>query len=164
LAADAARKHAINADFLFWQPQVHGRQVLQQFLRLRMASELSRGGGKGSTARLQEALDTGTTVEVAGYQLSPRIAGPLSRSELLGAPLMEIRRRLVWLEVTAREAGPLLPVSTSVVEAWRTAGFAVDSRTVPGPSFWQTVDIEEAPELTATTVDLLSTANAEMLA
>ena len=140
-------------NFLFWQPQASGKQVLQQFLRLKMASQMQQGAAKGLTEGLQEDLAAGRPVEVAGYRLGAGLAQGLAASALLPVPG---GARLCWLEVTTREPAQLLPAAKPVRDAWRAAGFEVDSEAVSGPPFWQTLEIEDAPELVTATVSILN--------
>jgi hypothetical protein len=61
----------------------------------------------------------------------------------------------VWLEATSRDTLDLLPASAGTIEKWRTAGVSVSADVVHGPSFWQSLDIEVAPELISATVRAL---------
>lgn len=149
LAADAARQMGGDFDFLFWQPQTSGRQVLQQFLRLKMASQMQQGSTKGLTEAMQRDLTEGRVVEVAGYRLGPAIAQGLARASLAPPPAVGC---LHWFEVTTREPAQLLPAAAGTLAAWRAAGFDVQAQAVNGPPFWQTLEIEDAPALIEPTV------------
>ncbi len=155
VAADAARRRGADANLLLWQPQSSGRQVLQQFLRLKMASQMQDGAFRGLTESLQKDLAAGRSVEVAGYCLGPRLAQGLATATLAPA---DGRRRVLWLEVTTREPAQLLPGSEPVLRAWREAGHDVHARVVGGPPFWQTLDIEDAPQLVVATAEAMSAA------
>lgn len=144
--------HALHC--LFWQPQSNGKLVLQQFLRLKMASQLHKGANKGVTEQLLAELAQGQVVEVAGYRLGPAVAQGLSQATLQQAPPAQ-GSRLVWLEVSSREPTGLLPASAPVLAQWQAEGHAVTSEAVAGPPFWQTLEIEDAPELVRATVQHL---------
>jgi len=152
VAAAAARRSGKAINFLFWQPQANGKQVLQQFLRLKMASQMQQGAAKGLTDGLQKDLAAGRAVEVAGYRLGAGLAQGLAGSTLLPAPG---GARVCWFEVTTRLPAQLLPGASPVIEAWRAAGFDVSSQAVSGPPFWQTLEIEDAPELVTATLRAL---------
>lgn len=152
VAADAARRTGKAINFLFWQPQASGKQVLQQFLRLKMASQLQQGATKGLTEALQRELAAGRAVEVAGYRLGAGLARGLAASTLLPAPG---GARLCWLEVTTRQPAQLLPGAGAATDAWRAAGFEVGAEPVTGPPFWQTLEIEDAPALVTATLRAL---------
>ena len=129
--------------------------MLQQFLRLKMASQMQQGASKGVTESLLADLNQGRSVEVAGYRLSPALALGMAASSLQRPPAVGALGRLVWLEVTSRVPPTLLPASSLLLAQWREAGYAVDSEAVAGPPFWQTVEIEESPALVEATVEYL---------
>lgn len=149
-------------NLLLWQPTGQGKTALQQFLRLKAAAELLDGGGKGATEALKRELAEGRTVEVAGYRIHPELARGLEAATLTPPPARGAR--LVWLEVaTAPAAGTeptLLPASRMAIEQWRSAGWQVDAAAVPGPAFWQTTEIEDAPALLARSTQALASATA----
>ncbi|UXH80155.1 hydrolase 2, exosortase A system-associated [Roseateles amylovorans] len=131
-------------DLLLWQPVTVGKLQLQQFLRLKVAADLIGGQAKGALQALRDELDRGAPVEVAGYRLAPALATGLELAQL--KPMAGIRR-VVWLEVSSREAATLTPAANTAVQAWRTQGAAVQADVVHGPSFWAASEIEEAPQL-----------------
>lgn len=153
LMAARAASHIVGPKrLLFWQPQASGKLVLQQFLRLKMASQLQQGASKGVTDALRGDLDAGQAVEVAGYRLGPVMARDLEGITLLPPPCTGLGDRVVWLETTSREPASLLPSAASPLSQWRAAGYAVQAAAVAGPPFWQTLEIEEAPALVEATV------------
>ncbi len=149
LAAQAAAEIDERANFLFWQPVASGKQFLQQFLRLKVANELMAGDNKGVMDALKRQLAGGQPVEIAGYSLAPALSDGLEHAELLAPPKPG---RLIWLELSTRPDATLMPVSAKRLEQWRGAGYATSSQVVPGPAFWQTTEIEDAPALLAATV------------
>ena len=153
LATDTANRLDEPVNFLFWQPVVSGKTFLQQFLRLKVAGEMLSGDSKGVMAGLKTSLASGQSVEIAGYTLSPALAQGLEAAELLPPARAG---RLVWLEVSSRENATLAPVSLKRIETWQAAGFDVDSAVLPGLTFWQTTEIEEAPDLLAATTRALA--------
>jgi exosortase A-associated hydrolase 2 len=152
LAAQAATRLDVPANFLFWQPVISGRQFLQQFLRLKVAGAMMSGEGKGAMASLKADLDAGRPVEIAGYTLSPDLARGLEGAELKPP---DRSGRLVWLELSSRQDAALSPAASTCIERWQAAGFATESAVVPGPTFWQTAEIEEAPALLEATLAAL---------
>lgn len=155
LAAEAAAACDEPVDLLLWQPVVSGRQHLQQFLRLKVAGEMMSGDSKGVMAGLKQTLADGTAVEIAGYMLAPDLAHGLDAAELAPPPRPG---RVIWLELSSRPEPALAPASVKCLERWQTAGWQVDSAVLPGPTFWQTVEIEEAPALLDATLDMLERA------
>ncbi len=154
LAADAAVDLPEAADFVFWQPVVSGKLHWQQFMRLKMVGELASGQAKAVGEQLRQQLAAGRPVEIAGYGVSPGLAAGLERTEL--RPPFGRSGRVVWLETSLREEATLAPVSVKCIDQWQEAGFAVNASVVRGPAFWQTTEIEEAPELIAATLAALA--------
>jgi exosortase A-associated hydrolase 2 len=152
LATDAAARLDEPPSFIFWQPVLSGKQYLQQFLRLKVAGDLLAGESKGVMESLKQALASGQTVEIAGYSLSSALAGGLESAELLPPSR---QRRLIWLELSTRADATLAPASVKRLEKWRDAGSSMISKVVAGPAFWQTTEIETAPDLLAATIAAL---------
>ena len=145
LACDAAG--AMGAEqFLFWQPQPTGAQALQQFLRLRVAGELigRAGTDRTGTAELRAKLESGATLDIAGYALVPGVAMGLDAADLAPLPA---RVRVAWLEVSSAEPPELSPAARMRVSAWQAAGSDVRPVAVAGLPFWQTQEIAECPAL-----------------
>lgn len=153
LAAGAAVDLPEAADFVFWQPVVSGKQHWQQFMRLKMAGELASGQAKGVTEQLRQQLAAGQAVEIAGYSVAPGLAAGLEMADL--QPPAQQSGRVAWFELSTREDATLAPVSQKRIEQWQAAGFTVEAKVVNGPGFWQTAEIEEAPELIAATLAAL---------
>lgn len=153
LAANAAAKLPELPNFVFWQPVISGKLHWQQFMRLKMAAELPSGRAKGVTQQLKQQLAAGQVVEIAGYTVSPDLADGLQSAEL--QPTVEYCGRVAWLELSTREDTTIAPVSQMCIAQWRAVGFTVDAKVVCGPGFWQTAEIEDAPELLEATVALL---------
>lgn len=143
LASEAARRSTGELGLLWWQPQLQGRQVLQQFLRLQAWGAAGEGSKAGADA-LRQSLQAGAVVDVAGYALTPALALPMDGACLL--PLARGVTRLVWLETSARAQPELLPASREAM-ASIDAGVAVMARAVAGPPFWQTAEVEDVPAL-----------------
>lgn len=144
---------------LLWQPPPNGKVLLQQFLRLKAARDLLSGESKGVTESLKRDLAAGTPVEIAGYVLSPALAAGLEAA--VPTPPSQAGR-VCWFEVGAH--GETSPAAGLAAERWRSAGWAVELRAVTGATFWQTTEIETAPELLAATLGALSQQPAEVAA
>ena len=139
---------------LLWQPVASGQQMLQQFLRLRAASQWL-GAGNTNEPPPAQALEQGLTVNIAGYALSPALAQGLGKAQLLPPP-SAATGRLVWLETSPQEAPPLLPSAHKTLATWQNAGWQVRAQAVQGPAFWQTVGTDEAPALIQATLEALA--------
>jgi exosortase A-associated hydrolase 2 len=154
LACAAAPRIGGPFNFLFWQPALQGKALLQQFLRLKAAAQLAEGGGKAILEAARAALAAGRPVEVAGYTLAPALAQGLEAARL-APPIAAPGSCAVWLEVSGWAEPELAPVSQGAIPGWKAAGWSVEPQAVQGPPFWQTTEIEDAPALvTATTASL----------
>lgn len=149
LASDAAGQLNRVNRLLLWQPLVSGKQFLQQFLRLKIAGEMQGGDSKGLMDRLRTQLARGEAVEIAGYRLSPGLAGGLERAELR---LPESTVRLEWIDLSGKTDGSISPLASARLEQWRLAGRTVRGHAVCGPAFWQTAEITECPALLAASI------------
>jgi exosortase A-associated hydrolase 2 len=133
---------------VLWQPVLSGRQHLQQFLRLKSGSEWLAAGREAEVqAKPMEQLQSGISVEVAGYMVSPALALPMA------AAMMELPHelpRLGWFEVSPREEAGLAPASLRVMGP-RQGASGVRVAAIKGSSFWQAVEIETVPELITAT-------------
>jgi len=144
------------AAMLLWQPVTSGAAFMTQFLRLKVAAQmLGDHKAEGGTAGLRAALARGETLEIAGYSLAPALAlgfDSLDASRL--APPCPVH----WCEVVPEAGRPLPPAAARVLKAWQEAGVAAEARSAPGPQFWATQEIAEAPALLAATSAMLSEA------
>lgn len=152
LAAQAATQLDERCNFLFWAPTPAGKPLLQQFLRLKAAGDLASGNAKAVMDGLRAQLAAGTPVDIAGYRLSAALASGLEQATL-AAPAAA--GRLEWLDLSTQADASLSPATAKPLQAWQAAGFAVRSRVVMGPAFWQTSEIEEAPALLTATLAAL---------
>jgi exosortase A-associated hydrolase 2 len=150
VARDAAAAMEPAPDLVFWQPSTSGRQTLQQFLRLRVASQLfsDTGSGRIGTEALRGQLVQGDAVEVAGYLLPPEVALGLDASALTPT---SVPVRVAWLEIVPEGTAELPPAAQAQSRAWQHAGHQVLTSSVVGPAFWQTQEIAECGDLIAAT-------------
>lgn len=157
LAASVGDLLPEEANYLFWQPVVSGKQHFQQFMRLKMAGELASGTSKGVIEHLKNQLAASETVEIAGYLISPELADGLTNANLL-PPTISAEKKLTWLDLSAKEGADISPATRTAADRWQKSGFLVDVHMVRGPSFWQTSETEVAPELIEATLAALGRA------
>jgi len=153
LATNAADKLTEQVNFIFWQPVISGKQHWQQFMRLKMAGGLTSGAAKGVNENIKKQLAAGQTVEIAGYSVSPLLADSLEKAELKMPDVPP--SRVILLELSTRHDAMLAVLSQKRVEEWQVSGINVEAKVVRGPGFWQTTEIEDAPELIAATMSAL---------
>ncbi|HEB97818.1 MAG TPA: hydrolase 2, exosortase A system-associated [Sedimenticola thiotaurini] len=138
---------------IFWQPVVDGRQMMTQFLRIRIAAQMDRGEKQESTAQIRDRLAAGELLEIAGYELNGRL------SEAIESRKMHSLRppgsvRVDWIESKPVGGEGLSRPSEKVVSAWRENGVEVVDQTFDGPPFWQLHEREMAPDIIDRTTGL----------
>jgi exosortase A-associated hydrolase 2 len=162
LAVQTARDAPAMIDRLaLWQPVISGKTMLTQFLRIRVAAAMTAGesgaGGPVSTQSLRDRLNAGKTVEIAGYEIPPRLARALDALELgAGPPPAAIP--VHWLELSAEPGRPVSPGASRVIEAWQDAGCAVAAETIVGEPFWNLQETTLAPALIARMTEIMEAA------
>jgi exosortase A-associated hydrolase 2 len=150
LAAEWLKSNNEHPSLLFWQPVKNGQQHLIQFLRLKAASEMLSSSSKGVVPKLRAELESGRSVEVAGYMLSPGLADGLGKSRL-GLP-DNYPGSVTLLEVVAGDRHEPSPGIAVLARELQEAAVQVHVGTASGPSFWHTLEIETAPALIDATV------------
>ena len=151
LAAQAAAQLA-TPRLLLWQPVASGKLVLQQFLRMKLAAGFASAAPKVSSDEWRAQLAAGRTVEVAGYGLTAAVADGLGAA---GFDAPTPAGRVDWIDV-ANDAGmAATPASLAAQVAWQRGGWDVRARVAVGPAFWQSVEIEVAPQLLTATLQAL---------
>lgn len=157
LCSDWAARQGESVRCLFWQPVTRGASHLQQFLRIRAMSGLGTSErGEGGSA-LRERLRAEGSMEIGGYQLSAGLADSLEKASLEGLPAGST---ITWLEVVNRPEPAVNAGSVAQIERLRAAGVDVEALAVAGPSFWQSVELEDAPQLRDATARLLGISEA----
>lgn len=139
------------SQLIFWQPVLSGEAALTQFLRLRSVGTVGNEERPKETAKgLLASLQSGTTLEVAGYMLPPALALPLRQSRLGSAGYAGAR--IIWMEVSSLDPPDCGPASRPRIEELTNSGALVAASAVPGIAFWMTQEIDEAGELVRATV------------
>lgn len=156
LALDYARTSAHQlAPMLLWQPVASGATYLTQFLRLHTAGAMlaDETGAQSGTKASRAALQAGTILEIAGYDLAPALAMAI---DTLPAPdTMAPPVPVHWFEVLAAPGQVVGPTAARVALAWHGQGTALTLHTVQGAPFWFTTEISTAPALLEATVIVL---------
>jgi exosortase A-associated hydrolase 2 len=157
LAAETARELSGIDGTMLWQPVLQGTRLLDQFLRLRVAAAMMENDRRETTADLRQRLASGETVEVAGYELTGRLAAQLDAVALqdhLGPHLGDVG----WLEVVRSAEADAPPAAAKVCEATRAAGARISLQTVVGEPFWSSVEIVTNAALLARSADFFRSA------
>ena len=153
LASDLASRLDQPSNFLFWQPAISGKLLLKQFLRTKIAAEMSMGKSNGLMDQLRARLNSGESVDVAGYTLSPAMATGLDRAELRPPTRPSSS---IWLELSLRQDDRVTAGMAASSAQWNAAGSPPAVHSVQGPAFWQTTEINDAPNLIDATVGAMT--------
>lgn len=148
-------REQIYPPLLFWQPVTNGEQHLTQFLRLKAANEmLNASENRGVVSGLREQLRGGESVEVAGYRLRSELAEGLESASL---DIPESYPSAVSIfEISNSERREPSPRIRKLVDKWSSTGNGITCDVVRGPGFWQTLEIEVAPELVQASLEAVS--------
>lgn len=151
-----AQSQTAAPNLLLWQPTLQGKTAWQQFLRLKAAAQLADGGGKAILVTARAELAAGRAIDVAGYTVAPAMVQGLEAAHLSAPGPESLPARLVLLEVSTKS--DLSPSSAAAAAAarWQAVGWATHVQAVPGPAFWQTSEIEDAPALLNATLEALA--------
>ncbi len=147
---------------MLWQPLLSGKMLLNQFLRLRIATALTRQStthqSPETTKSLLQDLANGVGVEVGGYLLTPKFSASIIDIE---AGQLSLKPSLIifWLDFLSGETAKRSPVSSRVINHWVQQNNSVNWTAISGDRFWSTQEISVCPELIATTTKLLCTSN-----
>lgn len=145
LASDWFEASGRQGPWLAWQPVTNGKQHLTQFLRLKAANEmLADSDAAAAMAELREAMRRGETVEVAGYALAEGLVKGLEAATVPAK--LPGKAPVALLELAVGERTEVSPALSRLVEAWAQSGVEVVAEPVAGSAFWQTQEIELAPE------------------
>lgn len=140
---------------VFWQPVIDGERFITQFLRLRVAASMMDEDHKESVGQLRERLRNGASLEVAGYELSARLASEIDSLRLspeMGSHLGNLH----WMEVV-REAGAPLPApSMRCIERCSADGMEVRVQRFVGDPFWASTEVVRIAALVGGTVEVLA--------
>lgn len=143
---------------ILWQPQYDAGRFWQQFLRLKIAEKMA-AGEKLSQKQLEQQLETGHTIEVAGYPVSPAFYNSLQQLQPAFPEALK-HKPLLWLEISALD-NIALPVQQK-----RTALESLCQLTfnqLKLDPFWQTAELTQATPLIADTVKYLKESTVEDL-
>lgn len=142
---------------LLWQPVLDGSLFLNQFLRLRIASQVVHASGtKETTEGLRQRLAAGEVLEIGGYPLPGPLALALDRRKL-AALAGRVPQPMAWVEVASQAGAPASPASRKLIESWPTP---IRLETVAGQMVWQVHERADAPEMVQATRRLLGPATA----
>ena len=156
LALDVAQGRDDLASVLLWQPVTEGAAYLTQFLRLRLAADMlasSSSSSAGNTDALRRELAGGTSLDIAGYTITPALVRAIDHAALaaMAAPACPVR----WLDLAPQEGRAMAPARAALATRLAESGWTLDTAVVYGPAFWSSQEIVETPALLEATTVLL---------
>ena len=139
-------------EIIFWQPVLRGESAITQFLRIRMAADVAAGNNKSTPKVLRQQLLSGRTIEVGGYELNSELVSAIDELSIsdLEFPL---NVKIKWFEVAPTERASISPAAKKVESQLIDKNVLVESRVVYGSPFWNSVEIQDVPELLEVTTD-----------
>lgn len=131
---------------LAWQPVFNGKQYLTQFLRIRLGADLAQSTqAKNLLTELRASLQAGQPASIGGYWLSPAMASGLEAAVF--SPAADDTGPVTLLEVVSGDPPELTPVIENWLSSATEAGRSCQGLAVQGNKFWQSKEIETAPNL-----------------
>lgn len=141
LAAESLREAGKSvSSTVFWQPVVSGRQFMAQFLRLRVAASMMGSGAQVTVEDLRAQLETGSSLEVAGYELTPELWLSVEKLDLQ-AGLHHGLGKLHIVEVGRMQKDGLTVMGKRLIAAAREKDIEVSGQRVPGDPMWTATEI-----------------------
>ena len=132
---------------ILWQPMMSGDVVMTEFLRIELAAKMMSGVSRSANTidDLRGRLNSGESLEIAGYELHPELANSINAATL--STFQPEGGRYHWMELVRNEPDLMGPESEELVCAWRETGVPVSEHVIVGPRFWATTEITECAEL-----------------
>ena len=155
LAAAAAPEVKNLQRLVFWQPVSNGKIALNQFLRIKIAAAIGRDEDGGTTAQLEEELNRGDSIQVAGYDVSPALFRGIQAAHF-DQYLSPITAPISWYTVLASAERSTPRADLKTIEQWRSEGKQIEHLTSIGPAFWQAHERTLAPNLVNETISHLT--------
>ena len=150
MASQLAVANPAIKSLILWQPVLSGKTFYTQFLRIKIAAEMSLANGVKSTAVLRQMSAAGGAVEISGYEIGPMLAREVDALVFDDAAVLS-RAQTDWFEIVADPATPMAPAAVKAIEGLQSRGAALHSQLLVGPAFWAVYERELAPELITAT-------------
>jgi exosortase A-associated hydrolase 2 len=146
LALDFARTTPVDG-MVLWQPLTSGRSAINQFLRLRIASEMQRGVplAARTTSALRARMVAHGMVEVNGYELAAPLAQAIDACEAAGMapPPCPVH----WFASGSGAPARMEASIARLADNWRAHGATLHFHPLAGVPFWSRADLPECPAL-----------------
>jgi exosortase A-associated hydrolase 2 len=130
LALDFAAGTSVDG-IILWQPYLHGRTCINQFLRLALGADPD---GPRTTAVLRANMAARGTLEVDGYELTAPLAHAIDACD--AAALVLPACPVHWFSLAGPAPSRLAASAARLAEHWAPAGTTVHFHPLDGVSFW----------------------------
>lgn len=141
------------AGIILWQPVINGERFLNQFLRIKIASEmLSERPTHSGTQQIRNELASGKSVEVGGYLLSSKFALEIDRLRL---SQYEVKAPIFWFELLPMSIDLPPKVTSDTIQMLISKGAEVKLTTLQCDPFWTTQEIHVCEGLLRETTQAL---------
>lgn len=156
LAAEIASSGlAKTGKLLFWQAVLDGKLFLNQYLRLRIASQMvNEAADRETTEGIRARLSAGEIIEIAGYPLAGSMADSLAERRMADLKGLE-RHPILWIEIVSKPGQPVSVPSRRFIEDFEAVGGRVTVEAITCPMIWQLHERADAPELRNTTLHMV---------
>jgi exosortase A-associated hydrolase 2 len=148
LALDFAAANSVDG-LILWQPFLHGRTCINQFLRLALGPDPD---GPRTTAALRAAMAARGMIEVNGYELSAPLAQAIDACD--AAQLVLPACPVHWFALAAPAPARLAASAERLAARWAPGGTTLRFYALPGAPFWSAEAGECTPLLEATSAAL----------
>jgi exosortase A-associated hydrolase 2 len=144
LALDVAPKCAASRGIVLWEPLVSGKQIVKHQLRVLNAASMLTMNRQSSIDPRAE-LESGRSVEIAGYEISPRLVRGLEALSLDARTCRELP--VAWYEIGVEASPDVSAGSRRIADSWRSGGVQLEVESIRGDPFWSTTEVTVAPPL-----------------
>ena len=152
LAGDAPVRYK---HLVLWQPVIDGKNMITQFLRIRVANLMDSHFPSETTKDMRRHMQEGKHIEVSGYLLPPSLGLELDQTKLSNFKNLQACR-IDWLESVGEHGNPLSIASQKTIASLEASNIVVNAQGFSGPAFWELWNRAWAPELVEKTCALFA--------
>ena len=139
------------ASVVLWQPYFDIAKFWQQFVRIKVAEAMALGE-KTSQKQLEQQLNEGQLLEIAGYPISPAFYHSLLSANTTFPPMLKAKP-MCWLE-TSQLDNIAVPVEKMRQQLSEQCTLSFEQ--IKDEPYWQTTELAEAQALISHTLAYLT--------
>ena len=141
---------------IMWQPVLNGQQFLTQFYRVQIANAMLNNSNEsgGGTKAIRQLLAQGEVVEIAGYEISPKLSATIDA--LNAHNFLPKNISLHWFEIQTEIDDHLSPAKQKIVNFWKANQSQIQLHKFSGAEFWATQEVSTNADLIGLTSALLT--------